>query len=149
MERTCVEDLSVWPSTIPVAVLTITDVMTVVTIVLLETIAMSAAIVITEMNVLRTAGNALAHRPLVVPTMRSVDPGLHPPGGRLMIEGLQGTMITGAGAMMTAERLIIIMTDAGTILTDAEMTEDATRKMTATTIGRGTQMEMVDGPVNW
>jgi hypothetical protein len=44
-----------------------------------------------------------------------VVPGLRPPGGRLMIEGLQGTMITGEGVMMIAERLIIIMTDAGTI----------------------------------
>jgi hypothetical protein len=126
MERIFVDDLSVWPSTIPAAVLTITDVMTVVTIVLPGTIATIAVIVITEMNALRTVGNALALHPLVVPTMTNVDPGLHPPGGRLMIEGLQGT----------------ILIDAGT-------TEDATRRMTDTTKGRGTQMEMVDGFVNW
>ena len=135
--------------TFSAAVLTITDVMTVVTIVLPGTIATIAVIVITEMNALRTVGNALALHPLVVPTMTNVDPGLHPPGGRLMIEGLQGTMITDAGAMMTAEGLIIIMNDAGTILIDAGTTEDATRRMTDTTIGRGTQMEMVDGFVNW
>lgn len=52
----------------------------------------------------------LAVRPQI---MMNVDPGLHP-GGR-KIEGLQGTMITGEGAMMTAEGLIIMLTDAGTI----------------------------------
>ena len=55
-------------------------------------------------------------RLLAVPNMMTVArPGLRPPGGRLTIEGLQGTMITGEEAMMTAEGLIIIMTDAGTI----------------------------------
>jgi len=52
-----------------------------------------------------------------------------------MIEGLQGTMITGEEALMTAERLIIILNDAGTIMTDAETTEDAKKKMNATTKG--------------
>jgi hypothetical protein len=133
-----------------VVVLTIIVVMTVVMTVPSEMIGMNVMIGITEMSDLPTVETALALRPLVVPTMTSVDPGLRPPGGRLMIEGLQGTMITGAGAMMTADRLIIIMTDAGTILTDAGTTEDATRRMTATTKGlRGTQMEMVDGPVDW
>jgi hypothetical protein len=88
-------------------------------------------------------------RPLVVLNMMTaVHPGLRPPGGRLTIEGLQGTMITGEAAMMTAEGLIIIMTDAGTILTDVGMTEDATRRMNASTRGlRGTQMGMAVGPV--
>lgn len=54
-----------------------------------------------------------------------VAPGLRPPGGRLMIEGLQGTMPT----------------DAGTI-------EDATRRRNASKRGpRGTQTEMADGAV--
>jgi hypothetical protein len=133
-----------------VVVLTIIVVMTVVMTVPSEMIGMNVMNGITEMNDLPTVETALALHPLVVPTMTSVDPGLRRPGGRLMIEGLQGTMITGAGAMMTADRLIIIMTDAGTILIDAGTTEDATRKMTATTKGlRGMQMEMVDGPVDW
>lgn len=66
-----------------------------------------------------------------------------------MIKGLQGTMITGEEAMMTADPLIIIMTDAGTNQNDAETTGDATRKMSATTIGRGTQTVMADGRVEW
>ena len=87
---------------------------------------------------------------LVVPNMTTVvRPGLRPPGGRLMIKGLQGTMITGEEAMMTADPLIIIMTDAGTNQNDAETTGDATRKMSATTIGRGTQTVMADGRVEW
>jgi hypothetical protein len=69
-----------------------------------------------------------------------VHPGLHPPGGRLMIKGLQGTMITGEEAMMTAERLIIILNVAGMIMTDAGTTEDATKKMNASMTGlRGTR----------
>ena len=57
-------------------------------------------------------------------------------------------MITGAEAMMTAERLIIILTAAGTIRTDAETTEDATRKTNASMRGRGTQTER-HGRVEW
>lgn len=105
--------------------------------------------VITETIVHPTAGNALDRLLLVVPIMRIVAPGLRPPGGRLMIEGLQGTMITDAGAMMTAERHLIIMTDAGTILIDAETTEDAMTRMNATTKGlQGTQTEMAGGLVD-
>jgi len=66
-----------------------------------------------------------------------------------MIKGLQGTMITGEEAMMTADPLIIIMTDAGTNQNDVGTTGDATRKMSATTIGRGTQTAMADGRVEW
>lgn len=69
-----------------------------------------------------------------------VHPGLHLPGGRLTINGLQGTMITGAEAMMTAERLIIIMTAVGMIKIAAEMTEDAKTKKNDTTTGRGMLM---------
>lgn len=63
-------------------------------------------------SVPRTAENGLAPLLPDVPTTRNVVPGLHLPGGRLMIEGLQGTMITGEEALMIAEGLIII---AGTI----------------------------------
>jgi hypothetical protein len=61
--------------------------------------------------VVTVPGRLPVARPLI---MKNVDPGLHPPGGR-KIEGLQGTMITDEEAMMTAEGLIIILTDAGTI----------------------------------
>ena len=75
------------------------------------------------------------------PSTMIVAPGLRPLGGRLMIEGLQGTMITGEEVMMIAEGLIIMLTDAGTI-------EDATRKKTASTKGlQGMRMEMVVGLV--
>jgi hypothetical protein len=65
-----------------------------------------------------------------------------------MTEGLQGTMITDAGVMMTAERHLIIMTDAGTILIDAETTEDAMTRITTTGL-QGTQTEMADGLVDF
>jgi len=59
----------------------------------------------------------------------------------MMIKGLQGTMITGAGVMMTAERLILIMIDVGMIKTVAGMTEDATTKKNDSRTGhRGRQM---------
>jgi hypothetical protein len=84
-------------------------------------------------------GRLLVAKTIVAP------PGLRPPGGRLMIEGLQGTMITGEEAMMIAEALIML-TDAGTILTDAGTIEDATRRTSR--IGpRGTQTEMAVGRV--
>jgi hypothetical protein len=87
--------------------------------------------------------------PVVVNTMNVVHLGLQLLGERLTIKDLQGTMITGAEAMMTAERLIIILTAAGTIRTDAETTEDATTKTSALMRGRGTpQMERV-GRVEW
>ena len=85
--------------------------------------------------------------PAVVNLMNVVRPGLQFLGERLTIKDLQGTMITGAEAMMTAERLIIILTAAGTIRTDAETTEDATTKTNALKRGRGTQMER-DGRVS-
>ena len=84
--------------------------------------------------------------PVVVNLMNVVRLSLQFPGERLTIKDLQGTMITGAEAMMTAERLIIILTAAGTIRTDAETTEDATTKTNALMRGRGTQMER-DGRV--
>ena len=65
-----------------------------------------------------------------------------------MIEGLQGTMITGEEAMMTAEGLIIMLIVAGMNMTGAETTEDAKRRMNAWTRGpQGTQTGMADGPV--
>ena len=79
--------------------------------------------------------------------MNVVRLGLQFPGERLTIKDLQGTMITGAEAMMTAERLTIILTAVGTIRTDAETTEDATTKTNALMRGRG-QMER-DGRVEW
>jgi len=52
-----------------------------------------------------------------------------------MIEGLQGTIMTVmiGGEVFMTRRLIMIMTDAGTIMTDPvlEKTEDATRRMGA------------------
>lgn len=89
-------------------------------------------------TVVKDPGRLLA-APL--PNMKIVaHPGLHPPGGRLMIKGLQGTMITGEEVMMTAERLIIILNVAGMITTDAGTTEDATKKMNASRTGlRGTR----------
>jgi hypothetical protein len=80
-------------------------------------------------------------------TMTIVDPGLRPPGGRILIEGLQGTMITGEEAMMTADPLIIIMTVVGMIWTAVGTTEDVKRRTIDTTIGRDMQMVKVVGPV--
>jgi hypothetical protein len=66
-------------------------------------------------------------------------PGLRRPRGR-MIEGLQGTMITGGGIMMIDAGLILIMTVAGT-----GKTEDVTRRKTVMMKGRlGTGI--ADGP---
>jgi hypothetical protein len=76
-----------------------------------------------------------------------VHPGLRLPGGRLTINGLQGTMITGAEAMMTAERLIIIMTAVGMIKIAAEMTEDATKKKNDTKTGHRGMSMAKDGRV--
>jgi hypothetical protein len=89
-------------------------------------------------------------RPLAELNLKIVAPGLRLPGRRLTIEGLQGTMITGGGVLMTAEGLIIILTDAGTNMIDAETTEDATRRRIASRRGlRGTRMGMAVGPVEW
>jgi len=60
-----------------------------------------------------TVGTVPDHLLAAALNLRIVDPGLRPPGGRILIEGLQGTMITGEEAMMTADPLIIIMTAAG------------------------------------
>jgi len=62
-------------------------------------------------------------------------PGLHPGRGNLMIEGLQGTMITGEEAMMTADHLIIMMIVAGMTMTENATTEDAMKKKIVTTTG--------------
>jgi hypothetical protein len=76
-------------------------------------VKIGTGMIVIEMIVQHIAGIALGH-PHAVPNMKIVAPGLRPPGGTLMIEGLQGTMITDGGVMMIAEGLIIIMTDAGT-----------------------------------
>jgi len=80
-----------------------------------------------------TAATAPDHRLPVAPITTIVAPGLRPPGGR-MIEGLQGTIMTvmTGGEVIMTERLILIMTDAGTIMIDPHVlgkTEDATRRM--------------------
>ncbi|KAG5636408.1 hypothetical protein H0H81_008148 [Sphagnurus paluster] len=112
------------------------------------TAIVTTATATTEATAEIAQGRLLAAHLLI---MTTVVPGLHPPGGRGMIEGLQGTMITDEAAMMTAEALIIMMTVAGMILTDAETIEDATRRTTAMKRGhRGPpRMEMVDGLVDW
>jgi hypothetical protein len=114
----------------------------------LHVMNVTETIVIIETIVHPTAGNALDLPLLVVPTMTTVAPGLRPPGGRLMTEGLQGTMITDAGVMMTAERHLIIMTDAGTILIDAETTEDAMTRIMKIGL-QGTRTEMAGGLVDF
>jgi hypothetical protein len=103
-----------------------------------------------EMTVTGTIGIAGTAPDLLLaaPIMRIVDPGLRPPGGRMLIEGLQGTMITGEEAMMTADPLITIMTVAGMILTVVGTTEDVKRRTIDTaTIGRDMQMVRVVGLV--
>lgn len=82
-----------------------------------------------------------------LPITMTVNPGLLLLGGTVMIEGLQGTMITDVGAMMTAKALTIMMIVAGM---NAGMTENVTTKKNATTIGlQGKQMGMEVGPVEW
>ncbi|KAG5645085.1 hypothetical protein DXG03_007176 [Asterophora parasitica] len=125
------------------------------TIIAVMTAVMTAARIVTvktatgttEVTAATAPGRLLAAHPL---NMMNVAPGLHLPGGRVTIEGLQGTMITGAEDMMTAKALIIMMTVAGMILIDAGTTEDAMRRMNATTRGpQGKQTGMEDGPVEW
>ena len=119
------------------------------TIVVMNVATIGEMIVTTETTVTKKKDIVVnVHGPLAVLNMMNVvHLGLRQ-GGRLTIKDLQGTMITGAEAMMTAERLIIILTAAGTIRTDAETTEDAMTKKTATMRGPGTQMEK-DGRVEW
>lgn len=91
--------------------------------------------------VLHTGATAQGHHPPAAPNMTIVAPGLRPLGGR-MIEGLQGTIMTVmiGGEVIMTERLIMIMTDAGTIMTDPRVlgtTEDATRRMGVPSTSRG------------
>jgi len=95
------------------------------------------AMIVTEMTAI--VGIARGH-PLAG-TMKIVDTAL-PPKETMMIEGLQGTMIT-VGGLMTEETLTIIMTVAGMTMTGAEMTEDATRRMNALKTDLNTQTEIV------
>lgn len=111
--------------------------------------AMTAGTTAIEMTATGTTdidGTAPGHL-LAAPNMTIVDPGLRPPRGRIMIKGLQGTMITGEEAMMTADPLITIMTVAGMILTVVGTTEDVKRRTIDTTIGRDMQMVKVVGLV--
>lgn len=110
------------------------------------TVAMTA-IGTTVIRMIATAGTVPDHL-LAALTMRIVDPGLRPTRGRIMIEGLQGTMITGEEAMMTADPLIIIMTVAGMITTAAGTIEDVTRRTNALMKGPGMRMVKVVGLVN-
>jgi hypothetical protein len=75
-------------STMPAEVLTIIDVMTAGMTVLL--VKNDTGMIGTGMIEQHTAGIGLGH-PLAVRNMKIVAPGLRPPGGTLMIEGLQGT----------------------------------------------------------
>ncbi|RPD66444.1 hypothetical protein L226DRAFT_566877 [Lentinus tigrinus ALCF2SS1-7] len=81
-----------------------------------------------------TAGNALGRLLVGLKSMIVAPPGLHLPGGMLMIEGLQGTM-TDEVAMMTEEPLILTMTAAGTMSTDAGTIAVGTRGTIATMTG--------------
>ena len=120
-----------------------------ITIVVMN-VATIGEMIVTETTVTKKTDTAvIVQGPLVALNMMNVvHLGLRSLEERLTIKGLQGTMITGAEAMMTAERLIIILTAAGTIRTDAETTEDATKKKSASMRDRGTQMEM-HGRVEW
>jgi hypothetical protein len=125
--------------------LTITGGMIVVMIVLVMIV--TGTIVITGTSGRLTDVTGLGHLP-VVPNTMIVAPGLRPPGGRLMIEGLQGTNMTGEEVSMTADSLIIMMIDAGTMWTDAGTTEGATRRRIHMRKGPADMpMEMVVGPV--
>ena len=120
------------------------------TIIVVTNVVMIGEMTVTGTTVTKKKDTAVIAQdpPVVLNLMNDVHLGLLFQGGRLTIKDLQGTMITGAEAMMTAERLIIILTAAGTIRTDAETTEDATTKTSALMRGRGTQMER-DGRVEW
>lgn len=123
---------------VPITIVVMTDVAMTDVATLAKTVIGTTVIERTGPTVVNDPDRLLVAPPLNLKIV--VHPGLHPPGGRLMIEGLQGTMITGEEAMMTAERLIIILNVAGMITTDAGTTEDATKKMNASRTGlRGTR----------
>lgn len=86
----------------------------------------------------------------VEPTMMIVaHPGLRLPRGSMMIEGLQGTMITDAAVMMTADHHLIIMNVAGMIMIVVGMTDAATIRMNFTRKGPPGKTAKVDGPDRW
>ncbi|KAF9527025.1 hypothetical protein CPB83DRAFT_816357 [Crepidotus variabilis] len=99
-------------------------------------VAMTAAMIAAtiEIDIEMTAAVIAPGLLPAVVTMKNVDPGLLPPRGIMMIEDLQGTMITDAVAMMTADHLIIMMIVVGMKIEDA-MTEDAMTRKTVTMIG--------------
>ena len=99
--------------------------------------------IVTRMIAADTAGNALGRLLAVVKSMIVGPPGLHLRGG-MMIEGLQGTMI-GEVAMMTEEALILTMTVAGMITTDAGTTVAGTNGTIVSRTGRGTPTGITDG----
>jgi hypothetical protein len=104
-------------------------------------------IVITTVATIGTAATVLG-RLFVVITMTAVLPGpRHPAEGMSMIEGLQGTMITGAEDMMTADSLIMILTDVGMIKTAAGTTGGVTTKKNGMMTELGPPMERAIGLV--
>ena len=121
--------------------LTIIAVILVEMIVIARTATARTVIEKTEVIVVIVPGRLLvAH----LPSTMTVDPGPLPLEGMVMIEGLQGTMITGVGAMLTVKALTIMMIVAGM---NAETIENATTKKNATKIGlQGKQMGMEGGP---
>ena len=91
---------------------------------------------VTGMIVAIVGNNGLG-RLLAAAKSKIVAPGLHLPGGIMMKEGLQGTMI-GEVAMMTGEALThITMTAAGMTRTDAGTIAAETRGKIVTRTGRG------------
>jgi len=89
--------------------------------------------------------NALGLLP-VAESMKNVVQGLHLKRRNMMIEGLQGTMITGEEAMMTADHLIIMMIVAGMTMTGNATIEDVKTKKTAMRIGlQDPRMVVKDG----
>ena len=135
---------SVLEAMIIVVNLVATIVVTIVTLGMIAPAMTVTAMTATAGMTVATAGNApgrllAAPKPMIV-----APPGLHLPGGIMMIEGLQGTM-TGEVAMMTEEALILTMTAAGTT-TDAGMIAVGTRGTIATMTGpRGTPTGKADG----
>jgi hypothetical protein len=104
-------------------------------------VVMSVAMTATRMIAIAVTAPGL---PPAVASMK-VAPGLHLRRGIMMREGLQGTMITGEEAMMTADHLIIMMIVAGMTLTENATIEDAMKKKTATRTGLQDPRPGMDG----
>ena len=130
---------SVLEAMIIVVNLVATIVVTIVTLGMIAPAMTVTAMTATAGMTVATAGNAPGRLLAALKPMIVAPPGLHLPGGIMMIEGLQGTMTAGVATMMTGETLtLIIMTVVGT-------TENA---MTVTTTGlQGTPTGTMDGRV--